>query len=279
MVVTRLSLQALPGVHYVVVDTAHGHSAFAEAGDRAALFTLIEGVRAVYEARLHGVALTPSRLTLLVQPGEANDDDARLRRRWALLGGRSEPPPARLRARLGSLSGFMQTLLQRASRDWNRRHGSRGHLWAGRYRATLLADDRALLAAQARLEDALVAEVSAGMGLTGTQASPVHHVLSLAGPVLRLAANGFVFPADEAPPACAPPPADTAAEHLARFLATVPAASRAVYAHALDHGWALGRPESLRAVLARLARSHAGGGRGRMLRDLDDDWGLCGVWV
>jgi hypothetical protein len=276
-VVTRLSLQSLPGVHYVRVDTAHGHPAFAAGADRAALFTLIEGVRAVYEARLHGVAVTPSRLTLLVQPGEANDDDARLRRRWALLGGRSEPPPARLRARLGSLSGFMQTLLQRASRDWNRRHGSRGHLWAGRYRATLLADDRALLAAQTCLEDALVAEIPAGTPVPAVRSLGAP-VLSLAGPVLRLAANGFVFPADEAPPACAPPPADTAAEHLARFLATVPAASRAVYAHALDHGWALGRPESLRAVLARLARSGAGGGRGRILRDLDDEWGLCGVW-
>jgi len=43
-------------------------------------------------------------------------------------------------------------------------------------------------------------------------------------------------------------------------------------------GWALGRPERLRAVLARPARSSGGGGRGRVLRDLDDDRGLCGVW-
>ena len=273
----RQTLHHLPGVQFVSVTTAFDHPAFTGDDDRHALFTLIEAVRAVYEARLHGVALTPSRLTLLVRAGEANDDDARLRRRWAMLGGRTEPPPARLRARLGSLSGFMQTLLQRASRDWNRRHGRRGHLWAGRYRATLLADDRALLAAQACLD---IERLDDQPPVAQPTAAPLSAppVLSLAAPVLRLAANGFVFPADEAPPACAPPPADTAAAHLARFLATVPAASRTVYAHALDHGWALGRPESLRAVLARLARSGTGGGRGRTLRDLDDDWGLCGVW-
>jgi hypothetical protein len=277
----RESLQVLPGVRFVTVATAPHHPAFADAADRAALLALLESVRAVYEARLHGYALTATRLALLVRPGEANDDDARLRRRWARLGGTSEPPPARLRARLGSLSGFMQTLLQRASRDWNRRHGARGHLWSGRYRAALIADDRALLAAQAWLQDPGEQPGLLAVGLTsgGERADPVRRDLpALAAPALRLAANGFVFPADEAPPACAPPPADSAAGHLERFLATVPADARAAYGNALNHGWALGRPESLRAALARLARTPGGGGRSRALRDLDDDWGLCGVW-
>ncbi|MBA3709502.1 MAG: hypothetical protein H0W83_11870 [Planctomycetes bacterium] len=169
----------------------------------------------------------------------------------------------------------MQTLLQRYSRDRNRRHGTRGRLWASRYRSTLIADDRSLLAAIAWLEDAAPAlsAISSSRDARSSSRAP----LTLAAPPLRIGPGEFLFPADESPPGCPPPLAPDHAACLRRFSAGISENARVAYGHALRSGWALGRPESLGGVLQRLARVN-GRGRSRRLRELDDDLGLCGVW-
>jgi hypothetical protein len=64
---------------------------------------------------------------------------------------------------------------------------------------------------------------------------------------------------------------------LDRFSATMRTEHLSMYGEAIQHGWALGRPESLTDVLTRLGRGQ-GRGRSRSLRDLSDELGLCGVW-
>jgi hypothetical protein len=262
---------ASTAAYYVNTVTSLGQPLLAEDEDRERFLTQLERVRAVYQARLYGFAVTATAVHLVVQVRDhQREHDGVVRARWRALATRAVPPAARLRARLSSLAGFMQTLLQRYSREWNQRRGTRGRLWASRYRATLLADDRAVLAASAWLEREHTVIVSATSAAGRT---PV----TLAAPPLRLGPGEAVFPADEAPPGCVPPAPVDATRWLERFADGVSPASRAAHARALTSGWALGRPESLTAVLAHLGRA-GGRGRSRKLRELDDELGLCGVW-
>jgi hypothetical protein len=275
-VLPRHAIVASPSTYYVNVCAALDHSVFATNTDRAYFLSLVEELRRVFDVRVFAFALTRSQLHLLVQHREKlHESDDVLRNRWARLGSRGVPTPARLRARFSSLGGFMQTLLQRFSREWNRRHASRGRLWAGRFRAALLADDRALLAAIAWIEDERHVEhsLASSRNAHGSGAEPIQ----LAPPPLRIGPDDFIFPADESPPSCAPPVGHDHDRWLERFAAGVSHTARAAYGRALRSGWALGRPESLASVLAKLARGD-GRGRGRKLRELDDDLGLCGVW-
>ena len=169
----------------------------------------------------------------------------------------------------------MQTLLQRFSREWNRRHESRGHLWAGRYRACLLADDNALLAAIAWVESEQLHQdtrvLSSADSRSGLPPVP------LASLPIRRGPDGSLFTADESPPGLSPLTSRDGRLGFREFVAQLPPADLAAYGAALSNGWALGRPESLSGLLSRIGRS-GGRGRSRQLRELDDRAGLCGVW-
>lgn len=260
-----------PHAYYLSAASALGQPLFAAPDDRADALRVLEAVRATWDARLHAYALHAGGLHLVLALGDHRASDlAWLRARWRGGGGSPALDGERLRARLGSLSGFMQTLLQRISRGWNARHGGRGRLWAQRYRACLLADDAALLAASAWLES----ECASGAVASSRDGAATPR---LAAPPLRIGPDEQWFAADDSPPGLPPPPADALRPWLARISAELGPEVRAVYGAALAHGWALGRPESLAAPLARLGRS-GGRGRSRQLRHLEDALGLCGVW-
>lgn len=271
----RTDLFGAPHTYYVAVQAALGHALFSTTADQARTMVGLEQIREAFACRCYALALERDALHLVLHhPPLPAGDDEYLRGRWITAGGRSNVPALRLRQRLGSLSGFMQTLLQRLSRDWNRRHGSRGSLWARRYRACLLADDAALLAAIAWVEEELG---SRAVITSRTLRDVTMPALRLAAPPLRIGPDQQWFPADEGPPGTAPPANQDLRQWLDRIARELGPEHRRAYGEALQHGWALGRPESLTAPLSRLTRG-TGRGRSRRLRHLADDLGLCGVW-
>jgi len=271
----RYTIIGAPHTYYVAIHSAFGHPVFREAADVTSALSSLELLREAFACRCHALAITEDALHIVIHhPPLAAGDDAFLRARWMAAGGRAQVTSSKLRERLGSLSGFMQTLLQRLSREWNRRHHRRGSLWARRYRACLLADDSAVLAAIAWIEE----ELGASALLTSRHIRhDAHPTLRLAAPPLRIGPDNQWFPADEGPPGIPPPANDDLRLWLDRIASELGAAHRRAYGEALQHGWALGRPESLTDPLSRLSRG-TGRGRSRRLRQLADDLGLCGVW-
>lgn len=266
----RSLLFAAPSTAWVSVRCALDQPLFSAAADRDDALTVIEQVRDGYDAALYAWCLAPGALHLVLQlPERLPVDDAWLRQRWQRAGGGAAIPADRLRKRLTDLGGCMQTLLQRMSRARNRRHGTRGAIWAGRYRACLIADDAALLAAIAWLEGDLARD--------GVASSRDGRGPRLAAPPLRVGPDGKWYPADECPPGLPPPEPGARQAWIARIADELGPEHRRAYGEAIAHGWALGRPESLTGPLARLGRG-PGRGRSRSLRHLADELGLCGVW-
>lgn len=272
VVLSRNRLIGHPYTYHLQLATALDQPCYAQFDAQGELREILEQVRAAYDARCYAWALAPSRLNLVLRHVPSTEDDDRLRQRWRTLGGSARIPATRLRARMDSLGCLMQTLAQRTSQAWHRRHGTRGHLWAGRYRACLLADDAALLVACAcceRLPGAVVAS-----GRTGdADDNPPPYLAPLP---IRSLPGGMMVPADEAQLGLPHPLPDAEGQLMPEFVAQIESALPS-YMHALEHGWALGRPESLTECVGRLGRT-SGRGRSRQVRELDDELGLCGVW-
>ncbi|MDA3960455.1 MAG: hypothetical protein PF961_06670 [Planctomycetota bacterium] len=274
MPIERGALLGPPHTYLVQGSCACDRPALADRVDRNAFLALLAQLQLVFDYRLYAYAIHASSYRLVLRHrSDSPESEARLAGRWGLLGARSSVPPERLRARLTSLSGLMQTLAQRYSRDYHRRHGGRGTLWAGRYRACLLADDAAVLAAVVWLEH----EASALAPAASSRHRQRLGQPRLAPLPLRALPDGSMMPADEAP-LDMPPPSPTEADRLlGELVDELSDATLATYGAALSRGWCLGRPESLAEPLSRLGRT-AGRGRSRQLRELDDELGLCGVW-
>jgi len=265
-----------PHTYLVQVSTALGMAVFDHPGEADHLLTLVARLREAFDLRLFGYLITQDGLRLVVRHHPTvSDGDDRLRARWALIDGSPLITVPRIKQRFASLGGFMQTLLQRFSRDWNRRHSSRGHLWSGRYRACLLADDNALLAAVAWVEDEHLHRATRVVSSVGGRIA--HAPVPLSPLPIRRGPDGSLFTADESPPGLPPLTDQDGRTGFRDYVAELPPNDLAAYGIALSNGWALGRPESLSGLLSRIGRS-GGRGRSRQLRELDDRLGLCGVW-
>ncbi len=276
MPIGRSHLSGAPHTYLVSVRCALGHPVFSDAEEALRLLHQLDALRVAFDARVYGYRIEADRFHLALRhQGTIGGSDDRMRARWQAIGGGLRTTPGRIRTRLASLGGLMQTLLQRFSRDWNRRHGTTGHLWAGRFRSCLLADDAALLACVAWLEDPASHEQPACATSTGRGAGPT--ALALASLPLRLAPDGSLFPADDAAMGMTPPAENALPGLFLSFARSLTPGDLTAYGEALSVGWALGRPESLSETVARLGRS-TGRGRSRQLRELDDRLGLCGVW-
>lgn len=276
MPLVRGVLVGPPHTYLVQVSTALGMSVFGHPGEAEHLLHLITRLRQAFDVRLFGYLILRDGLRLVLRHHvSVNESDERLRTRWALIDGSPLTTVPRIKQRFTSLGGFMQTFLQRFSREWNRRHASRGHLWSGRYRACLLADDHALLAAVAWVEDAHLhrtVRVLSSAEAHGPEAS-----LPLTPLPIRRGPDGSLFTADESPPGLPPLTDEDGRAGFLDYVAELPPADLAAYGVALNAGWALGRPESLSGLISRIGR-RGGRGRSRQLRELDDRLGLCGVW-
>ncbi len=275
MPLVRGILVGPPHTYLVQVATAAGLAAFERAGEAEHLLRLIARLRQAFDLRIYGYLISASELRLVLRHHPTiNDTDEQLRTRWARMGGSRLTSITRIKQRFASLGGFMQSLLQRFSREWNRRHESRGHLWSGRYRACLLADDSALLAAVCWVENARRALPVCTSAVARAAAEPL---LPLAPLPIRRGPDGSLFPGDESPPGLPPLTDEDGLGGFRDYVLQLPGDDLIAYGAALSNGWALGRPESLSDILSRIGRS-GGRGRSRQLRELDDRMGLCGVW-
>jgi hypothetical protein len=277
---------SMPILRKIVMGPPHTYVVQAESTQAMPLFDPVEAthflhlvdlVSRAFDARLFGYRIIPTGFHLIFRHmAVLNDADEHVRKRWQSIGGSPLTTLPRIKNRFTSLGGFMQTLLQRFSRDWNRRHARRGHLWASRYRACLLADDLALLASVAWLEKqssspATVIATSANLNAVG-EAS-----LRLTPLPLRLGPDGSWYTADESPPGLAPLREAQVNALFNTFVQGIPPDDLARYGTAIARSLAFGRPDSLSQTIARLSRD-SGRGRSRQIHDLDDQLGLCGVW-
>lgn len=281
MPLVRGILVGPPHTYLVQVSTALGMDVFANPGEATHLLNLVARLRLAFDLRIFGYLISATGFELIVRHHPTIiDTDEQLRVRWATIAGSSLTSMTRIKQRFASLGGFMQTLLQRFSREWNRRHHSRGHLWSGRYRACLLADDSALLAAVAWLEDTKHQHVDSVFSSNAARApheTRMEALVPLAPLPIRRGPDGSFFPGDESPPGLPPLTDHDGQAGFHDYADQLPTADLAAYGVALKNGWALGRPESLSGILSRIGRS-GGRGRSRKLRELDDQLGLCGVW-
>jgi hypothetical protein len=276
MSVTRKVLVGPPHTYVVQADSAQ-HAVLFSADEAQRFLTLIEHLCSAFEVRVFSYRITPYRFRLIIRHvDKLNEPDHFIRKRWQSIGGSPLTPLPRIKQRFTSLGGFMQTVLQRFSRDRNRRHHQRGHLWAGRFRACLLADDLALLASIAWLEDLSHSEDPV-VACSATIRDHQHVPLTLAPPPLRIGPDGSWFTADESPPGLTPIRDADVNSEFNSFAQDIPKADLQHYGTAISHGWAFGRPDSLSQTFARLSRA-SGRGRSRQIHDLDDKLGLCGVW-
>jgi len=278
MPIQRRHVIGAPHIYYLHARCALGQALLATAAEQQAMRSLLELLRRCFDLRVYAYAIEGDAYHLVLRHADRLvESDERLSQRWSLLGGRHGPPPERLRRRFTTLDGLMQTLAQRFSHDFHRRNGGRGSIWAGRYRACLLADDAALLAAVAWVEHGLGPKLPSCASSFAQRRRAVLEPPQLARLPLRITPGGEVVPSDEAILNLPPPAAADEPSLLDRFVATLDSNAVAGYGEALARAWTLGRPESLTEALARLGR-HSGRGRSRSLRELDDELGLCGVW-
>jgi len=262
----RAALAGSPHTYLVEVVSANAAAVLASSTEQLAFAANLEAVRACFSARIFSFALHADRIQLVLRhQAERRDGDEALRARWQALYPGRRGPATGWSDRFTTLAGFMQVLLQRYGRERHERTGGSGRQWAHRYRAVLLSDDRALLA----ISGAVVGQATALW--TSLMPGPVR----LASLPLR-GEGALTMPADEAPPGM--PPASLDPLGIAAARVTGPPADLArTYAQAMRQAWAIGQPESLHEVLARLGRA-TGKGRRRRLHELDDALGLCAVW-
>ena len=276
MAMLRNLIQGPPHTYVVGMQTALGLPLLADQIMQKNLLFLLNKLQTTFACQLYAWQFTPSsyRLALRLRPPTVESDEA-LRLRWQALGGRTLIAADRLRERLGSLSGFMQTLNQRFSHLYHRDKGGRGQIWDGRFRCCLLADDAALIAAVSCMEEDEEAS-SDNDSVRLRVLLPLEDHPRLTDLPIRQLPGGILTPADEIRLGM-PPSSPGEANDLLRQFIDEYQDSLPIYRQALEKGWALGRPESLHESLGRLGRS-SGRGRSRQIRELDDDYGLCGLW-
>lgn len=272
MTQSRNELLGPPHTYLIQGEAAFGRDIFSDPGERADFIAAWSQVCATFDLRCYGWRLQPSSYALCFRHRHHwPEPDHLLAERWAKTNRRSNLSGERLRERLSSLSGVMQTLIQQYSKRYNTRHNSKGSIWAGRYRACLLADDAAVLTTVVSIEHAPSLASSQQAHCSNQDGPPLARL-----PICELP-NGSVLPLDEAPMGMVPPMLEQEQRLFDQFAEECSPEDRAIYAQAIQHSWCLGKPESLAGAMNRLGRSK-GRGRSRRRRELDDALGLCGLW-
>jgi putative transposase len=134
----------LPGLAHYVLLLAHDQRQVAvDALDRQHLVRAVEGAAQGRALEVHALAATPQELHLLLRPGDA-----------------------------GALSAAVQWLGRRYVAQYNRRHGQRGTLWAGRFRAAVVEPGAAVLAVLHHIDSLDNGTLALGSAHTRTGLAP-----------------------------------------------------------------------------------------------------------
>jgi putative transposase len=223
----RLPRLAVAGVAHLLIQRGiAGQPVFVDEFDRAAYRDALRETAAHLDVALHGYALAPDRVLLLATPTDAAD-----------------------------LGRLMQGLGRRYVAGFNRRHGRRGTLWDGRFRAAPVDPHTAVLPALVHL-DTLAAR-------SGACDVPAHDAWSSARHHLGLAREAWlVDPPQFWQLGNTPFERDSA---YARLLADAPAVAawQLRFDAVSGAGWAIGSPEFVAGLGERSARRAAPRPRGR----------------
>lgn len=149
----RIEAAGLP--HHVIQRGNNRQAIFADAADYQRYLHLLQETGAAHSVAVHAYVLMTNHVHLLVTP-ENN----------------------------GGLSRFMQALGRRYVRWFNDRHGRSGTLWEGRFRSTVIAADRYLLACMRYIE---LNPVRAGLSAAPAEyrwSSNAHHVGHAVDPLI-----------------------------------------------------------------------------------------------
>lgn len=120
----RLPRLTVPGhPHHVIQRGNNRQPVFVDDQDRATLLALLADYAAVHKVAIHAWVLMDNHFHLLATPGTE-----------------------------AGLPKLMQAVGRRYVQQFNRRHRRTGTLWEGRYRATVVQDDRYLLTCMAYID-------------------------------------------------------------------------------------------------------------------------------
>lgn len=210
----RLSIAGLP--HLIDQGGHNGQPVFLDAADRNAYRAALAQASTDCEVAIHAYCLHGARALLLATPREA-----------------------------GSLSRMMQRIGRRYTAEFNRRHGRSGTLWAGRFRATVVEPEFALLAAMCHVESDAAMAGDAGAA-DGERVSSVAHHLGLA--VDPLVTDHALFWS------LGNTPFERHAAYRLLVLQPMPEAQRRRFDDAVRKGWALGSAAFIGGLAATSAR-------------------------
>ncbi|MFW5845180.1 MAG: hypothetical protein ACOCXJ_03045 [Planctomycetota bacterium] len=268
----RAQLLGSPHCYYLTAECALAQPLLSDQNDAQELAQLIADLQQAGDLSIYALSIQADGYAMVLQHrASLHDSEDGLRARWQRFGGShvTQESVAAIQARLCSLSGLMQTLGGRFSRRWHERHGGRGSIWARRYRACLLADDSAILAAACWLERSS----SDSVLLSRRDPLPVRIV----PPAVVALVHGTVMVQDEGVLGMLTPGLDQQQKLYLRYRDSLSEEALHNYRNGFARSWAIGRPESLSEALARLGRS-SGRGRSRRPHELEDPLGLCGIW-
>lgn len=222
----RLPRLALPGHPHFVIQRGHGRGpVFVDDADRRGYLAMLQEAAAGEEVAVHAYALLGHSARLLMTPASEM-----------------------------ALSRTMQALGRRYVGAFNRRHGGRGTLWDGRFRAAVLDSPSSLIDVTRCIEQAPVREGLAAQATEWPWSSADHHAglrrdtwLSDAAPYWALGNTPFEREAV-----------------YRRLLDEALSPERAAYLEsAALHGWAIGPASFVQSLQGEVGRPLRPRSRGR----------------
>lgn len=213
----RLPRLAVAGELHLVVQRGHNRQAvFVDDADRRIYLDMLREVLAARAVALHGYVLLPAEVWLLVTPAQAE-----------------------------ALGRAMQSLGRRYVAYFNRRHARCGTLWDGRFRATVVDADSALLDVLVHLE---LKPALAGLAATPVEwpwSSAAHHLGARRDP--WLVDPGQMWKLGNTP-------FERESAYRRHLDAGLPASRREAIDDAALRSWALGPREFVERLAARVQR-------------------------
>jgi len=227
----RLVLAGLP--HVASLEVQHQQTLARDAQDRSALIDLVKASAAAQGIAVHAYAIGDDGMDLLLTPPQAD-----------------------------ALSRFMQTVARRHAAAFNRRHGRRGGLWAGRYRVAALQAQLWLLRSMRWVEQRPWRRLPSGamhsvVSLESDASSAAHH----------LGAASERWLADPAPYwALGNTPFERELAYRGLLLSDPDPAEAQAIESALKGGWFIGEQSYLKSIVPALERRAAPLSAGRPRR-------------
>lgn len=213
----RLPRLSVPGMPHLVEQSGHnGQAVLTDGGDREAYRGFLAQAAGDSGVAIHAYCLEPSRVLLLVTPGEP-----------------------------GNLSRMMQRIGRSYTAWFNRRHGRSGTLWAGRFRATVIDPQTQLVPAMRHVEGDAAQAGDATAPAEARLSSVAHH---LGTAVDRLVSDHTSFWA------LGNTPFERHAAYRLLVQQALSERERRTFDEAVRKGWALGSEAFLASLTAQSAR-------------------------